>query len=51
MENENFEERNLLRPAWQPTEQEQATEKTIIVDTPQQPEPPKPVQPNEENKK
>ena len=51
MENENFEKRNLLRPAWQPTEQEQTTKKVIVVDTPQQPKPHNPGQTNEEDQK
>jgi hypothetical protein len=34
MENENLEQRNYIKPAWPPTEEQQASEKQIINDEP-----------------
>jgi hypothetical protein len=34
MENEKFEQRNYVKPAWQPTEKEMAQEKQIITNEP-----------------
>lgn len=39
MENEKFEQRNYVKPAWQPTEKELAQEKQIITNEPVTPEP------------
>jgi hypothetical protein len=45
IKNEDSEQRNKLEPAWQPTEEQQATEKQIIIDEPN-PEP-TPVKPED----
>jgi hypothetical protein len=34
MEKEKFEQRNYVKPAWQPTEKEMAQEKQIITNEP-----------------